>query len=105
MKNRYLESENESSGLITGEQGLIFITKGSFEGELLLQWDAAESAQYYIVEISPSGSGKWKQVDIVKEPRYEMTGLKKGRKYSFRVASIFNTGQSQWSKVSSKKIK
>lgn len=104
MKNRYLEGEHETAEPITEEQVLIFITKGSFEGELLLQWDAAKSALYYVVESSQRGSDKWKQLDIVKEPRYEITGLRKGREYSFRVASVFYTGQGKWSKISSKKI-
>ncbi len=84
--------------------GPVFVTNGSFEGEVYLQWDAIHEANHYAVEVSKNNTG-WQQVDIISDPHYSMQGLKPGKSYSFRISAIFCGGQSKWSEAVTKRIK
>src|SRR4030095_995267 len=76
--------------------GLVYVTNGSFSGEINLQWDAIKGAHNYIIQISKNGT-HWEQVDIVSDPQYSLQGLKPGKKYSFRIAPVFTSGRGKWS--------
>ncbi|HEY3251108.1 MAG TPA: fibronectin type III domain-containing protein [Ignavibacteria bacterium] len=83
--------------------GPLYVTSGSFAGEVNLQWDAVQDAHNYIIEIS--GGKHWQQLDIVSDPQYSISGLRLGRTYLFRISAIFKSGQGPWSKAVIKKIK
>lgn len=99
IKEKVSEGENRPGG-----PELIFATKGTFPGEINLQWDAVEGATSYVLQVAKGRQGKWVQVDIVTEPFYMLSGLSGKSEHSFRVAAVFPEGQGEWSKVSSKKI-
>jgi hypothetical protein len=105
-------SNSSSSGKTAGyKPGPVFVTNGSFKGEVYLQWDAVKEANHYAVQLSKKGTETdkgetgWLQIDIISDPCYSMQGLKSGRSYSFRVSAIFSCGQGPWSEAVTKKIK
>ena len=75
----------------------VYATNGNIPGEIFLQWDSISSANNYMIEISLKYPVKWKQVDIVKDPVYNITGLKSSTGYLFRVAAIYPDGIGKWS--------
>ncbi len=83
---------------------MVFATKGTFPGEVNIQWDAVENATGYVLQMTKGRQGKWIQIDIVTEPFYMLSGLTGKSEHSFRVAAVFPDGQGKWSKVSSKKV-
>jgi hypothetical protein len=90
--------------------GPVFVTNGSYKGEIHLQWDAVKEANHYAVQLSKMGTADksetgWLQVDIISDPCYSMEGLKSGKSYSFRISAIFSEGQGPWSEAVTKKIK
>lgn len=82
----------------------VFAAKGTFPGEINLQWDAVKNARSYVLQMSKGKKGKWIQVDITTEPYYMLTGLDNKSEYSFRVAAVFKEGQGEWSEEFSKKL-
>lgn len=82
----------------------LFVSNGSFQGEVNLQWDAIIEANQYIIQISKNGTG-WQQIDIVSDPQYSLQGLKSGRTYSFRISALYRSGQGPWSEPVLKKVK
>lgn len=107
-------TENQDIVLNEDIPGPLFVTHGSFEGEVYLQWDAIKGANQYAIELAKTsiakiGGGKiissWQQVDIISDPHYSITGLRSGRKYSFRYSAIYSTGQGPWSEAVTKIIK
>jgi hypothetical protein len=80
----------------------VFATRGSFPGEINLQWDAVEGARRYVLQMSKIKDTKWIQVDIVTEPYYMFTGLDDKNEYKFRVAAVLKDGQGEWSEAISK---
>jgi hypothetical protein len=82
----------------------VFAAKGTFKGEINLQWDAVQNARAYVLQIAKGKTGKWVQVDITSEPYYMLSGLDDKTIYSFRVAAVFKDGQGKWSEVFSKKL-
>ncbi len=97
--------ENEKKIRIKDSPGPLYATSGSMPGEIFLQWDSISSASKYIVQVSKVNSAKWKQVDIIKDPLYCVTGLKTGCTYSFRVAAVYPEGTGAWSSEVNKKAK
>jgi len=83
----------------------VYATQGSFSGELFLHWDAVKNAGKYIIEMSRRKTNGWEQVDIIKDPKYCLTGLKPGKEYLFRVAAVFPGGKGPWSSEIVKKVK
>ncbi|HLT24728.1 MAG TPA: fibronectin type III domain-containing protein [Ignavibacteria bacterium] len=81
----------------------VFAAKGTFPGEINLQWDAVENARSYVLQMSKGKNGKWSQVDIISEPYYMLSGLDDKTEYSFRVAAVFKESQGEWSEVFTKK--
>ena len=70
--------------------------KGDSKGEINLQWDSAENAVSYIIEIASSKYSKgikWRVLDIVSDSRYTVRNLKSNKNYFFRVASADGNGQ------------
>lgn len=110
-KNTAEKTEAEKTKAEKGRAvpGPVYVTNGSFEGEVYLQWDAIKDANNYVVEISRDASAKnqaaWKQVDIISDPHYMMQGLKSGKSYLFRIAAILNGRQTAWSEAVTKKVK
>lgn len=105
MKKDYSQIKISGKSNSAKIPGPVFITSGSLPGELLLQWDAVEDARNYIIEYTSHGSSKWQIIDVVKDPRLTILGLKRGKEYHFRVAAAYNDSQSGWSRTESKKIK
>src|SRR5688572_22250497 len=120
MENRKFDTEilmTKSTNKNTAERtqtekiipGPVYVTNGSFEGEVYLQWDAINDANNYVVEVAKDTAAKnpasWKQVDIISDPHYMMQGLKSGKNYSFRISAIYAEGQSRWSEPVTKKVK
>ena len=84
--------------------GPVYATRGSFKGEVNLQWDAINEVNNYIIEMSRNGT-TWHQVDIVADPQYSLEGLTRGRTYFFRVSAMLNGKHLGWSKAAMKRIK
>ena len=80
----------------------VFATKGSFPGEINLQWDAVEGARRYVLQMSKIKQDKWIQVDIITDPYYMFSGLDDKTEYKFRVAAVLPKGQAAWSEIVSK---
>lgn len=83
---------------------MVFATKGTFPGEINLQWDAVDGAKSYVLQMSKGKQDKWVQIDIVSEPFYMFTGLDSKTEHSFRVAAVFKEGQGEWSEIFTKKL-
>ena len=83
---------------------VVFATKGTFPGEVNIQWDAVEGAHSYILQMSKGKKKKWVQIDIVTEPFYNLTGLNNKTEHLFRVAAVYTDGQGKWSEVFRKKL-
>ena len=68
-------------------------------GEIELLWQPMRNSPSYIVQVNLfAGSNRtWKHADIVSKTRYTATGLKSGKRYSFRVAPVTKNGQQEWS--------
>ena len=69
---------------------------GSHSGSVILDTKAIDKAGSYIIQIA-DGSGPfvetdWRIVAVVTQSRYEVTGLIKGKVYSFRVAAVTPSG-------------
>src|SRR4030095_15247823 len=82
----------------------LFVSNGTFEGEVNLQWDAMKEANRYIIQVSKNGTG-WQQIDIVSDPQYSLSGLRSGRTYCFRISALYRSGQGPWSNPVMKKVK
>ena len=83
---------------------IVYATKGTFSGEINLQWDAVDGALSYVLQMSKGKQDKWAQVDIIYEPYYMLSGLDNKIEYFFRVAAVFKNGQSGWSEILAKKL-
>ena len=83
---------------------LVGAARGSFEGEVNLQWDAVKDASRYVVQEKAGEHGDWKHYDIVTEPYCMLSGLKQGKEYFFRVASVSMEGQGEWSEPVKKRV-
>ncbi len=104
------------------------VTDGESEDELNLSWSNITGAVYYIIQQKYSPGDKYKQVenrknivrtnstgkknmdnwkvcDIINEPVYTLSGLKSGKKYSFRVAAVNAKKQGPWSRSIDKIIR
>ena len=73
---------------------------GSHSGSVILDSKAIEKAGAYIIQIAegagPFVESDWRIVAIVTQARYEVTGLIKGKVYSFRVAAVTPTGTTDY---------
>ncbi len=72
---------------------------GIGNGEIELLWQPLQNSPAYIVQVNlfTRSNRTWKHADIVTRTRYTATGLKSGKKYSFRVAPVTKNGQQEWS--------
>jgi hypothetical protein len=72
---------------------------GLNSGEIELLWQPLENSPSYIIQVNlfTASDRTWKHADIVSRTRYTAAGLKSGRKYSFRVAPVTNSGKQEWS--------
>lgn len=104
MDRKTKEKTPDGENRPAGGPETVFAAKGTFPGEINLQWDAVEGATSYILQVAKGAKGKWVQVDIVTDPFYMLSGLSDKSEHSFRVAAVFPDGQGEWSKVSSKKL-
>lgn len=78
----------------------------SIDDEVKLKWEHVKGAKNYLVEYKGNIKGqKWKQVDFVSGSFCTITGLKKNRKYKFRVAALNSTKRSKWSKTCELKLR
>ena len=80
--------------------------KGNSKGEINLQWDSVENAVSYTIEIalfSHSKKVKWKVLDIISDPRYTLRNLRSNKEYLFRIASMNDDGEKEFSKKIIKK--
>lgn len=72
--------------------------KGISRGEINLQWDPADNAVSYIIEIASvriHNNIKWKILDIISDSRYTVRDLKSKRNYYFRIATADKNGRKQ----------
>ncbi len=104
------------------------VSDGESEDELNLSWSNIAGAEFYIIQqkCTPeyrskqaekrrqSASAKspeklnrenWKVYDIINETIYTLSGLKSGKKYSFRVAAVNSKKQGPWSRSIDKTIR
>lgn len=95
---------NEGGEKRPGPTGAVYAAKGTFPGDVNLQWDAVKGARKYVLQMSSKKNKKWVQIDIVIEPYYMLTGLDDKNEYKFRVAAVLPEGQIGWSDVVVKKI-
>ncbi len=69
---------------------------GSHSDSVILVSKAIDKAGAYIIQIAegagPFVESDWSVAAIVTQARYELTGLIKGKIYSFRVAAVTPTG-------------
>jgi hypothetical protein len=84
--------------------GKIHAALGSTKGEINLHWDAISKARNYVLQAAVNNLNNWKHVDIISEPQYTISGLITGKKYYFRIAPVFDSGQGQWSEHTEKEI-
>ena len=80
--------------------------KEDSKGEINLQWDSAENAVSYVIEISNSKNSKetkWKVLDIISDSSYTVKNLKSNKDYFFRVAFVNEDGQEKLSRKIIKK--
>lgn len=76
------------------------VIDSNIDEEVKLKWKHVKGAKNYLVEYKGSSKGeKWKQADFVSGSFCIITGLKKKRKYKFRVAALNSTKRSKWSKI------
>jgi Fibronectin type III domain len=90
---------------MTDRSFAVYATTGDMPDEIDLQWDNVPDARKYIVQITqPRGNyTTWKQIDVVTNSHYTVTGLKRNVKYGFRVAAVMMTGRNMWSSTAIKK--
>jgi hypothetical protein len=68
-------------------------------GSIRLKWKSVRGGKSYIVQISDNiPAASWEQAGVVSKPVITLHGLTSSNEYWFRVASIGNAGQSEWSK-------
>ncbi|MEO8666591.1 MAG: fibronectin type III domain-containing protein [Ignavibacteria bacterium] len=80
--------------------------RGDSQGEINIQWDAAENAVQYIIEIAAQSNSKeirWKVIDIISESHYTVKKLKSNKNYFFRITSDDGTGREEFSRKVIKK--
>jgi hypothetical protein len=72
------------------------ITNGSHSGNVIVDIKAIEKSGAYIIQIAegagPFLESDWRIAAIVTQARYELTGLIKGKVYSFRIAAVTPAG-------------
>jgi fibronectin type III domain protein len=98
-KNSKIKRKNNIS-----TPGIIHAALGSTKGEINLHWDAISKARNYVLQAAVNNLNNWKHVDIISEPQYTLSGLVTGKKYYFRIAPVFDSGQGQWSQHTEKGI-
>ena len=72
---------------------------GKHDGEISLSWRAIFNARSYTIDSTtdPANADSWTHVGIATSASKEVTGLKSGTRYWFRVAAVNSIGQSGWS--------
>jgi len=80
-------------------QVVLHAAPGQNPGEIELLWQPLKDTSSYIVQVNMfiRSENTWKHTDIVSRTRYTATGLKSGKKYSFRVAPVTTSGRQEWS--------
>ena len=68
----------------------ITLTPGS--GNILVEWNAIENAQYYIVEYKKASASEWIVAATTSETSYKITGLDLSSTYNVRVKAVFSDG-------------
>ncbi len=93
MKRTY-KSKKQTDSNIT-----LYAVPGVGTGEIELLWQPSQESSTYIIQMNlfTRSHGLWKHADIVTRSKYTATGLKSGKKYSFRVAPVNKNGQQEWS--------
>jgi hypothetical protein len=72
--------------------------KGRHPGEVDLIWAPVTGAEKYVIERSVrSTPATWVRATVSTKTAATIPGLKSGTAYSFRVAAVMSTGQSDWS--------
>lgn len=91
---RAKKSKQENKTRIT-----LHAVPGIGAGEIELLWQPLQNSPSYIVQVNLfiRSNRTWKHADIVTRTRYTASGLKSGKKYSFRVAPVTKNGQQEWS--------
>lgn len=75
--------------------------KGGSKGEINLQWDSAENAESYIIEIGNSNYSNvinWKILDIISDSKYTVRNLRSKKDYFFKVAYVYPDGSKEKSR-------
>lgn len=66
--------------------------KSTGKGKIKLTWKKVSNATAYMVYRKTSGSKKWTRVKTTKSTSFTNTGLKSGRKYTYKVISYKQSG-------------
>lgn len=66
--------------------------KSTGKGKIKLTWKKVSNATAYMVYRKTSGSKKWTRVKTTKNTSFTNTGLKSGRKYTYKVISYKQSG-------------
>ena len=73
-------------------QPKITSAKSTGKGKIKLTWKKVSNATAYMVYRKTSGSKKWTRVKTTKSTSFTNTGLKSGRKYTYKVISYKQSG-------------
>lgn len=73
-------------------QPKITSAKSTGKGKIKLTWKKVSNATAYMVYRKTSGSKKWTRVKTTKNTSFTNTGLKSGRKYTYKVISYKQSG-------------
>lgn len=73
-------------------QPKITSAKSNGKGKIKLTWKKVSNATAYMVYRKTSGSKKWTRVKTTKSTSFTNTGLKSGRKYTYKVISYKQSG-------------
>lgn len=77
---------------------------GTDEGEVILSWEAVDSARAYTAQVSTDGGATWTACGVSTKGRLTVGGLASGSKPLFRVAAIGPLGQGPWSDAAQGKV-
>ncbi|MGN0240285.1 MAG: fibronectin type III domain-containing protein, partial [Candidatus Weimeria sp.] len=71
---------------------VITSAKSTGKGKIKITWKKVTNATAYMVYRKTAGSSKWVRVKTTKSTSFTNTGLKSGKKYTYKVISYKQSG-------------